>query len=128
MALQKASIDAFNFTAAANTTTTGTLLLGTGIHVRGFQFLSDEASLGDFVKIEIVDIDNVLGAGANVVLHTPIKKYYVHSTANSSPLNLENPDTVKLPASGLYVRMYYTNTSPTSTVDIYLNLKLFEEA
>lgn len=128
MALQKASADAFNFTATANTTTVFSYKLIAAYYVKGIQFISSNANVGDSLKIELVDIDNILGLGEGAVLGTPIKKAFIQSTVNSQPISADNPEIVKLPAPNLYIRVSYTNTSLLTGVSVYINLKIFEDA
>lgn len=128
MALNIAAAEAFTFTAGANSTTQHTYKLTKQFYVKGIRFLSSNANHGDYVKIELIDIDNILGLGENTVLATPINKAYVYATTNSGSINADNPDVLKLPAPNLYIRITYTNTSLLSSVTAYINLALFEDA
>lgn len=128
MALQKASGHAFSFVAAAAETTVSTFALDRQYYVKGIQFMSNNATFGDYIKIELVDVDDVLGLGAGTVLATPVQKAFVSATTNSGPIVAMNPEAVKLPIAGLYVRVSYTNSAAMGDVNVYINLILFEDA
>ena len=107
------------FTATAGTITShdykvteGRLLSGTQLYVRN-------QAWGDSVKLQVVDVDNILGYGAGVVLDEFATDWYINSGA-------EDQGRVVLPYSAevianLYIRFIYTSVGGTN-VDVHCNL------
>lgn len=118
-------VKAHSFTANANTTTVSDFLLSEAFLFKGIRFISANATVGDYIRIDLIDKDNVLGFGANTVIRTPIEKAYIQSTANSGPLEADDVSASELPASGLYLRISYTNTALLNAVNAYLNFILY---
>ena len=122
----KISAEGFKFLANANTTTTFDYQLNQKFMFRGLSFLSNNAILGDYINVQLVDKDNVLGLGAGIILASPIKKGYIMPTINSGPIYREDVSSSQIPIEGLYLRVNYTNASLLNNVDIYVNLFLYE--
>jgi len=118
-------IQAFSFTAPKNTTSSHDYLLNNSYLFRGIVYLSSDINLGDYVTIQLIDIDNVLGNGVNYILGTPVSKAYMQSTTNSGPISMQDISAVELPAAGLYMRVNYTNTNVINTVTVYINMDLY---
>lgn len=94
------------------------------LFINGGEVFTDNAIHGDYFKIEIIDIDNILGYGANTVLKTYIIKHYQHSTSQSSIL--DNSYAGKI-LKDLYVRLTYTSTGTTDDVCVIANYYLHKE-
>lgn len=115
-----------NFTIAANTTAQADWLIPQlqykGQNVpsifKGIKYKAEGGSLGDLITFQIIDIDNVLGYGPNVVLDEFGKDYY------AIPGELHEVDEFKANLyPGLYIRVIYINKSLVSSAEISLNLK-----
>ena len=91
--------------------------------VYGSQYYAQNAVLGDYVVFQVVDVDNVLGYGANFVASTFINKWYVMpNTFVDVPLPLAST----IP-NGLYIRVVYTSTGATNVnmaINYYMTVKL----
>ena len=85
-----------------------------GVHL----ILKDQA-FGDSVKFQVVDVDNILGYGAGVILDTFGDSWFVTSDTNSQgAINLPYSAEV---LAGLYVRVAYTSVGATN-VKVQCNL------
>ncbi len=79
-------------------------------------------SEGDKVSISIVDIDNVLGLGANNVLSQYVSDMYVPPWDHADKIEAT---TVASIDAGLYIRIVYTNTG-ASDVKLGITYKWFQ--
>lgn len=118
--------NAFSFTATANSTTEHDFKFTDNFLFRNAAFISSNANNGDSIKVEIVDVDNILGLGADTIIRTPIEKGFVQSTSNSGPILVTNVFKRELLRKNLYLRIHYTNTDPSNDVDVYINLTLYK--
>jgi hypothetical protein len=83
----------------------------------GGEIIVQDAAHGDYIKIEIVDKDNILGYGAGAVLQTYLEKWYV---------DYNGKNVLDVPYAGyiyqnLYVRLKYTSVSTTTDPHIAVN-------
>lgn len=74
---------------------------------------------GDKICIQIVDKDNILGYGTNVMLDEYVTDFYVVTDAEFQ-IQIEAPYIALIPAN-LYIRIVYTNISLTD-VELAFNL------
>lgn len=117
--------DAIAFSATANQTSIYDYKFTQSYLVRGVTFFSNDATLGDYIIVQLVDKDGILGQGSNYVIKTIVNKAYVSSTNNSGPLKFEDISAAELPIPNLYLRISYTNTSLLNIAHIYANLILY---
>lgn len=111
-----------NFTATAGQSTTSDWKItqesysGQNVpcFMDGADYSCENAAYGDSIKFQVVDVDNLLGYGAGVVLDQ-FADIYVMPGANSI-----KEYAAALPA-GLYVRMIYNSTGATN-VNVICNL------
>lgn len=82
----------------------------------GVSYFMTGGVVGDKVTLQIIDKDNVLGYGANVVLDEFSKDFYV---APDTPQTIREFQANLY--AGLYVRVIYTNTS-ANQADFTMNL------
>ena len=91
-------------------------------YIWGGKIYVDNANLGDYVAIQIVDVDNILGYGLGTVLKQYIRKHFVFDkTLDSFRTNCPG----KCPI-GLYVRLIYNKTganNPTVFVNYEIHTK-----
>lgn len=72
----------------------------------GAEMLYTNAANGDYVTLQIVDKDNVLGYGAGFVVNEWVKKWYVPFSENRWKVTSEV--TSEIPQN-LYARLIYTS-------------------
>lgn len=109
---------ALYFEAPANSTSQHDKLLDTALAVRGGIFFAKDSNIGDNIQVLIIDKDNVLGMGANLVLSDYVPEWYVFPNV---PNELMDVSIGKLPAPGLYLRCIYQNVG-NAVVKCALNL------
>lgn len=113
-------LQGFHGTAATNSTSNIDWKLPEDRWVSGGIFLAQGTHWGDKIAVQVIDIDNVLGLGANVVLDEYVTDFYLVSDSELQ-INLESPYIALVPAN-IYIRVRYTNTSLIDPVELALNL------
>jgi hypothetical protein len=116
-----ADFKGMKFTASAGTTTTNDLQINDDVLVDGAVFHAIGGEFGDKAKFQIIDKDNVMGFGTNVVLAQFVTDWYINPDI-SIQLDEKSPYPAKI-YSGLYVRVIYDSVGSTD-VKIILNLRL----
>lgn len=75
--------------------------------VYGGQLILDGHVFGDKVSMQVVDVDNILGYGAGLVLGSYVTDWYISPTeAAQHPLLVEYPTKIM---ANLYFRLAYTS-------------------
>jgi len=108
-------------TATANASTNIDLYISDDCFLIGGSLLTNQAAFGDYAKFQVVDVDNTLGLGANLVLGEYIKSWYMRSD-----VQLQLNETVVYPAkikAGLYLRVVYVSTGQNN-VSVAINYRL----
>lgn len=87
------------------------------LYCSGGEIIVKDAEHGDYIEIQILDIDNILGYGANTVLQTYLKKWYI---------DYRGKNTLEVPYAGyiyknLYLRLKYTSVGTTYDVKVAVN-------
>jgi hypothetical protein len=82
---------------------------------------TNNAVFGDYCDMQVIDKDNVLGYGANVVLNQFVTKWYMRSDAQEQ-FEKSLPYPSKL-LSGLYLRIVYHSIGSVD-VDVAMNYEL----
>lgn len=90
-----------------------------GTYINGGQLLTSGAAIGDYIIANIVDIDNILGAGAGYVVNSYITKWFVDP---ASAMVIQTPYAAKVPG-GLYLQIAYVSVG--SSTDVFTALNLF---
>ena len=116
-----ASLMGTKFTASAGVETTHDFLIAEDHLIDGAQLVVITGILGDKVKCQVVDKDNVLGYGENVVLGEYVKDWYINPS-ESKQLEYESNYPAKI-YGGLYLRTIYTSTGENS-VEVIVNYLL----
>lgn len=81
-------------------------LTGTTALNGGFGLIYQNYDARDFVKFELIDIDNVLGGGANQVLTTFVEKWRI---PDNTVFQIYLDSLNYVPAANLYLRMKITH-------------------
>lgn len=111
--------NAFSFTITGTNTAVYDWQCPHELLVTGAETVITGETAGDWVKVEIVDVDNILGAGEDVVLETPVHKYYVDPTAGKERMQIGYPNYT---IAGLYWRFSYTGTNALGNVTCRINI------
>lgn len=116
--------DGFSGTATKNTTTNFDFKVTKDMcYCSGGEIIVKDAEHGDYIKIEVIDKDNVLGYGANTVLQVYLEKWHVDYHGKNV---LEVPYAGKIP-NGVYLRLKYTSMSSTTDVKVAVNYSFHVE-
>ncbi len=120
------------YTATKNSTTNHDLIMideaATPNNIIGFIYkgsieTNDKAKFGDSVTIQAIDIDNVLGYGANFVLGTMVKNRYLKEGVNSIIIQPSSYDyrhaTKKIPKD-VYLRVKYASIGTVDDVALHV--------
>lgn len=89
------------------------ILYGGALHAQNPDF-------SDHVKFQVIDIDNVLGYGANLVLKEYIEKAYLNQQGTFEDYD----DAGAYLPVGLYLRCIYTNTKTSGSTKVKINYLL----
>lgn len=116
----KFKLQGFKGLAAVNTTSNIDFKLTEERWVSGGILLCQGTHWGDKISLQVIDKDNVLGYGANVVLDEYVTDFYLVSDSEFQ-LQLESPYIALVPAN-IYIRVVYSNTSLLDPVEVAFNL------
>jgi hypothetical protein len=99
-------------TATAGVTTNIDYKLTEARLLDGVHMILKDHAFGDSVKFQVVDVDNILGYGAGVVLDTFGESWFIVA-------DVQSQGSINLPYSaevlaGLYVRVAYTSVGVTN--------------
>lgn len=111
------------FEASANTTTKHQVKFDGNIEIVGALFKALAPHNGDTVNVKIIDVDNILGYGANTVLAQFAEN--VPGQLCTEVISVES-STSDLVYAGLYLSMEYTNTHASETVDVHYAYKYYQ--
>lgn len=115
----------FSFTATKDSTTSHTFKLTKKYCLKGGYFYSQNASWGDYCKVELSDEDNLLGSGAGTILGTYVNKWYV--PPNGQELHIDDVAISELPVPNLYLKITYTSVGTVNDVDGVVNIICYEK-
>ena len=116
----KFRIQGFNGTAQVSNTTSIDWVLPEERWISGAVLLAQGTHWGDKICLQIIDKDNILGFGVNVVLDEYVTDFFLVTDAEFQ-VQIDCPYVALVP-SGVYIRLKYTNTSPLDQVEIAMNL------
>lgn len=117
-------MDAFSFTATANSTSQGDYKFLVNMYITSIDHVLGGGNAGDYVVLQVVDVDNILGNGADTVVGQPIKKHWINPTADFIQTELAYPIRAY---KNLYLRVKYTNTNVLATVAVRINVNGHED-
>lgn len=109
------------FQAAAGQETTRDFLISDDSLIDGAIVHVLNSALGDKLKCQVVDKNNIFGYGANTVLGQYVTDWYINPS-KTEQLDFTCPYPAKI-YSGLYLRVVYSSTG-ASPVDVIVNYKL----
>lgn len=115
--------NAVGVTGVANsgTTTNVDYQLTDDTLLTGAQVLTSTSVFGDSITFQVVDVNNILGYGANVVLKQFITNWQLRSDSQEQiDLHVNYPAKLK---AGLYLRLVYSSTGG-SNVNVAINYAL----
>ena len=99
----------FQFDAAVNSETTFEWEVTEDLYVKDGELEVKDGDYKDFAYMALVDVNNILGYGAGLVLHEYIKEYPVNSTTNPSMTYVKNKAITDLNLNGFFMRVKYHN-------------------
>jgi hypothetical protein len=94
-----------SFTAAAGTTTTSDYKLTEARLLDGAYIMTSGNAFGDYITFRVVDVDNILGYGAGVVLDEFATTWYIPPSGEAE---FHLPYSAEI-LSGLYLRIVYVS-------------------
>lgn len=111
------------FTAAPASSTTFDVAVTSKIYIKGGIMYASPGNVGDYISVQIVDKNNITGAGAGAVLATYVSNWYVipQNTNMVEDVSLSSP----IPA-GLFLRFIYTNASQTVSSNVIVNIIAYQ--
>jgi hypothetical protein len=89
--------------------------------ITGGMLKSQTSNFGDYANFQVVDINNMLGYGANYVISQFLTNWYIGSDKEEQ-INEDFPYPAKIPA-GLALRVVYYSTG-TTDVQVCVNYRL----
>jgi hypothetical protein len=109
------------FSANASTQTVQDMQITDDVLIDGAVLITINAALGDKASFQVIDKDNVLGMGTNVVLGQYITDWYINPS-ETKQLEFSSIYPAKVFA-GLYLRAIYDSVG-SQAVDVIVNYKL----
>lgn len=116
-ALTLSPFGSINTSMTANGLTVWDIVLPQTVALRGGILFSPNANMGDWISIQVVDKDNVLGYGGAPTAPTMVATYVISwYIMPGIPNELEDISISETLPAGLYMRVNYTSTSSTAPV------------
>lgn len=116
-----ADYQGFKFTATANSVSTGDFKILNDSLIDGGVVFAKNTAMGDKVTLQVVDVDNVMGYGANVVLGQYVTNWYINPDSTFQ-VDFKSAYPAKI-FTGLYLRVLYTSVG-NNNVDFIINYRL----
>lgn len=117
--------EGFTATATKNTTTNLDYKITGDRYINGLQMLCTNQAANDSATLQIVDKDNVLGYGTNVVLSQFATNWQI-ADGNQDQGIIQLPFRGKIPAN-CYIRIRYTSTGILTNVTVNGNIFLHQK-
>lgn len=109
--------DKFTVTGAGSTS--HDIVIPVRCVVLGAEVIATGQLVGDYFKVESVDVDNILGFGAGTVLRTPISRFYVSAISGTKEVFSLGYPVEGL--QGIYFRFTYTTVNALASVNFMVN-------
>jgi len=119
----EARFQGYGYTFPAGATTSFDQVLSSTVRLQGGYYWVKNPALGDKVSLKVVDVDDILGGGAGVVVSDYVTDMPVAPWDHQQ--ELESPTAGLIPA-GLYLRITYTSTG-ADAVDLGVTYRWFVE-
>jgi hypothetical protein len=114
----------FKFTATKNTETSFDHKLIQDVRLRGGAVETEGHVMGDKADLSIVDVDNILGFGAGLVVALYFDGWNIPKSGVVDVLEPTMGDNVP---KDLYVRCIYTSVGDTDDVKVGVNLRAYRD-
>jgi hypothetical protein len=111
--------------ATKTTTTNIDFKLTEERYLNGGQMIVQNHVIGDYVKFQVIDKDNILGYGTNVILDEFISKWYLRDSNSQPEILLPYPARI---IANLYIRIVYVSIGTVNDVNFYCNLYLHKKS
>lgn len=116
----------YSGTATKNTTTDLDFLIPDNRIILGARMIVSNHVLGDKFTTQVIDIDNVIGHGANTVISEYVTDWYVdHGSTNQGDVIVPEKLAGAIP-NGTYIRFKYTSIGTVFDVSVKVNFYLYE--
>ena len=113
-----ACFNAVNATCTKDTTTNIDFKITTAdTYLNGCRAFNEDAVKGDWVEMQVIDIDNVLGYGPNTVLKQWVYKWFM---CPGDVCNLTTNYAGAIPQN-CYIRVIYHSTGTVNDVKVWIN-------
>lgn len=113
-------------TATKNTTTNIDYKLTEERYINGVDLLIKDSVWGDYVKFQVVDVDNILGYGAGTVLDEFGSDWYIDpNVCQQGQVIIPYPAKI---IANLYIRIVYVSVGTVNDVELKANLFLHKKA
>lgn len=112
-------------TCTKTTTTNVDYKLTEDRYLNGVQMIVKNHVIGDKVQLKVIDIDNILGYGANVVLDQFGKDWFL--AEDKQDQGIIQLDYAALVLNNLYIRMEYVSVGTVNDVLFHANLFLHKK-
>jgi len=113
----------FNFVATKTTVTDNDLLLPVK-YMRGAGVETENHEFGDWVTVQMVDVDNVLGAGAGYVADQFGKEVQIPKSGLFTVLSESLSSAIP---AGLYIRIKYNSVGTVNDVKVRCNCRGYND-
>lgn len=115
-----ADFKGFIFDATQNAQTINDNIVPYDVLIDGAEVYISGGQIGDSISAQVVDINNVMGYGLNVVLGRYVTNWFIVPNQKSIVVS-EYPAKI---FSGLFLRLIYNNISLTSPAKVIVNYRL----
>jgi hypothetical protein len=116
-----------SFTCTKTTTTTKNLkVTESGLYMNGGLMYTENHVIGDYVCVKVVDVDNVLGYGADTVLSDYVKDWPVHPDGKT--LITSNSLTTDPIPQNTYIQVKYVSIGTSTDVTAIVGINAFTVA
>lgn len=92
------------------------------LYLTGSEIIYQNCLWGDFITFQIIDIDNILGLGANTVLNEYVPKWYLDP--DNSYKKVVQSYGGEIPKN-VYIRVKYTAVDDSESVDAKVALNFY---
>jgi len=118
----------FKFTATKNSTTYGQCALPQDLRFRGGTLITKGNVMGDVAKLEVVDVDNILGYGAGFIVANYFENWNIEEKETGKGREeIVEPTMGDNVPEGLYMRLTYTSVGTENDVAVGMNMRAYRD-